>query len=91
MTTLPPLGCLPAAITLFGAGSNECIPRLNQDAVSFNNKLNTTSQGLVNRLPDLKLVVFDIYQPLLDLVTKPSEAWERDLRKFKSRIGIDCI
>ncbi|GLT25783.1 hypothetical protein SLA2020_008920 [Shorea laevis] len=73
VTSLPPTGCLPAAITLFGAGSNECITRLNQDAILFNSKLNSTSQSLVNRFPDLKLVVFDIYQPLLDMITRPAE------------------
>lgn len=73
VTTLPPTGCLPAAITLFGGGGNQCVARLNRDAVSFNNKLNSTSQALVSRLPGLKLVVFDIYQPLLDLITKPAD------------------
>ncbi|PON56138.1 Lipase [Parasponia andersonii] len=72
VTNLPPIGCLPAAITLFGRGSNQCVARLNRDAVSFNNKLNSASESL-RRLPGLKLVVFDIYQPLLDMVTKPSD------------------
>lgn len=72
MTSLPPTGCLPASITLFGAGSNQCVERLNRDAVSFNNKLKTVSQTLRN-LPGLKLVVFDIYQPLLDMITKPAD------------------
>ncbi|KAK9291238.1 hypothetical protein L1049_009426 [Liquidambar formosana] len=81
VTTLPPIGCLPAAITLFGAGSNQCIARLNGDAVLFNNKLNSTSQGLQNRLPDLRLVVFDIYGPLLDLITKPTDSGFFESRK----------
>ncbi|KAI3472001.1 hypothetical protein Pfo_028689 [Paulownia fortunei] len=74
VTTLPPTGCLPAAITLFGSGSNQCVARLNRDAVSFNNKLNTTSQNLKTNLPGLKLVVFDIYHPLLDLIAKPTDS-----------------
>ncbi|KAE8657730.1 GDSL esterase/lipase [Hibiscus syriacus] len=73
VTSLPPTGCLPAAITLFGGGSNGCVARLNQDAIAFNNKLNSTSLSLQNKFPGLKLVVFDIYQPLLDMVTKPSD------------------
>ncbi|KAF3441755.1 hypothetical protein FNV43_RR15670 [Rhamnella rubrinervis] len=72
VTSLPPTGCLPASITLFGAGNNQCVERLNRDAVLFNNKLNTTSQTLRN-LPGLKLVVFDIYQPLLDMITRPTD------------------
>lgn len=73
MSTLPPLGCLPATITIFGSDSNKCVDKINGDAVSFNNKLNATSQSLVNKLSGLNLVVLDIYQPLHDLVTKPSE------------------
>ena len=73
MTSLPPIGCLPGAITLFGFSSNECVASLNSDAISFNEKLNTTSNNLQNMLPGLNLVIFDIYQPLYDLVTKPSE------------------
>ncbi|KAL5709676.1 hypothetical protein ACHQM5_020336 [Ranunculus cassubicifolius] len=72
VTSLPPLGCLPASVTLFGRGSNQCVPRLNQDAMSFNVKLNSATQNLLKRLPGLKMVVFDIYQPLLDLVNTPS-------------------
>ncbi|GKF14046.1 GDSL esterase/lipase-like protein, partial [Tanacetum coccineum] len=73
VTTLPPTGCLPAAITLFGMGSNNCISSLNNDAVVFNKKLNATSSKLIARFPDLKLVVFDVYHPLLDMITKPVE------------------
>lgn len=71
VTGLPPTGCLPAAITLFGFGSNQCVERLNQDAVSFNNKLNSTSRSLRSKLHGLKLVVFDIYHPLLDIIKNP--------------------
>lgn len=73
VTTLPPLGCLPAAITLFGDGGNVCLDKLNIAATSFNNKLNVTSQRLQNRLSGLNLVILDIYQPLYDLVTKPAD------------------
>ncbi|XP_065855486.1 GDSL esterase/lipase At5g03820-like [Euphorbia lathyris] len=74
VTNLPPTGCLPAAITLFGGGgSNQCVERLNNDAISFNAKLKTTSESLKSSLPGLKLVVFDIYQPLMDMVMKPSD------------------
>uniref|UniRef100_A0A2P2L6W3 GDSL esterase/lipase At5g03820 n=1 Tax=Rhizophora mucronata TaxID=61149 RepID=A0A2P2L6W3_RHIMU len=72
VTTLLPTGCLPAAITLFGFRSNQCVNRLNRDAISFNKKLNITSQGLVDKPPGLKIVVFDIYYPLLDMVSKYS-------------------
>ncbi|KAK3226694.1 hypothetical protein Dsin_006556 [Dipteronia sinensis] len=81
VTNLPPTGCLPAAVTLFGGGSNQCVARLNQDAISFNKKLNSTSQSLVNKLPGLKLVVFNIYMPLLDIITTPGESGFFESRK----------
>ncbi|KAH0632474.1 hypothetical protein KY290_035890 [Solanum tuberosum] len=81
VTTLPPAGCLPAAITLFGRGTNECVAKLNKDAISFNKKLNRTSQKLKSKLPGIKLVVFDIYQPLFDLITKPAESGFFESRK----------
>ncbi|KAK3128394.1 hypothetical protein QOZ80_6BG0460950 [Eleusine coracana subsp. coracana] len=72
VTSLPPLGCLPAAITLFGHGSNGCVSRLNSDAQSFNGKMNATVNSLSRRYPDLKIAVFDIYTPLHDLVANPA-------------------
>jgi len=74
VTSLPPLGCLPAAITLFGDGSNVCVARLNKDAVNFNKKLGAAGDALKKAHPGLKLVIFDIYNPLLDLIKKPSNS-----------------
>lgn len=71
VTSLPPLGCLPAAITLFGHGSNGCVQRLNRDSQSFNGKMNATVDSLSRRYSDLKIAVFDIYTPLHDLATNP--------------------
>ncbi|XP_004246904.1 GDSL esterase/lipase At5g03820-like [Solanum lycopersicum] len=81
VTTLPPTGCLPAAVTLFGRGTNECVAKLNKDAISFNKKLNRTSEKLKSKLPGIKLVVFDIYQPLFDLIIKPAESGFFESRK----------
>nr|GEZ23418.1 RNA-directed DNA polymerase, eukaryota, reverse transcriptase zinc-binding domain protein [Tanacetum cinerariifolium] len=73
VTTLPPTGCLPVAITLFGRGRNKCVARLNKDAMAFNKKLNATSQDLIKIFPELRLVVFDIYHPLLNIIRNPVE------------------
>ncbi|RXH83534.1 hypothetical protein DVH24_005787 [Malus domestica] len=88
VTTLPPLGCLPAAITIFGSHSNECVDKVNNVAISFNNKLNATSQSLQNDLSGLKLVVLDIYQPLYDLVTKPAENGFAEARRACCGTGL---
>ncbi|ONK65296.1 uncharacterized protein A4U43_C07F35670 [Asparagus officinalis] len=71
VTSLPPLGCLPAAITIYGFGSNDCVSRLNNDSLNFNKKLEAAGEALKKAHPDLKLVVFDIYNPLLDLIKNP--------------------
>ncbi|CAA6666173.1 unnamed protein product [Spirodela intermedia] len=73
VTSLPPLGCVPASITLFGGGSNECVARLNADAQGFNRKLSAEVRSLSKHLSNLKIAVFDIYKPVFDLVQKPSD------------------
>ncbi|XP_078432808.1 GDSL esterase/lipase At3g53100-like [Wolffia australiana] len=71
--SLPPLGCLPASITLYGpSGSSDCVQRLNEDALTFNRKLSLAARVLRKRLPRLKLVIFDIYKPIMDLIKNPS-------------------
>ncbi|XP_020251263.1 GDSL esterase/lipase APG-like [Asparagus officinalis] len=81
VTTLPPLGCVPASITLFGYGSNECVPRLNVDSQGFNKKLNAAVNSLAKQHPKLKIAVFDIYTPLKDLATDPSKNGFFEARK----------
>ncbi|XP_058743603.1 GDSL esterase/lipase APG-like [Vicia villosa] len=72
VNSLPPLGCLPATRTLFGHHEKGCVERINTDAQGFNKKMNSTASNLQKQLPGLKIVVFDIYKPLYDLVQKPS-------------------
>ncbi|TVU45663.1 hypothetical protein EJB05_05155 [Eragrostis curvula] len=76
VTSLPPMGCLPASVTLFGGGGSNggCVERLNNDSLIFNRKLGAAADAVKRQHPDLKLVVFDIYQPLLDLVSNPTSA-----------------
>ncbi|KAL2485615.1 GDSL-like Lipase/Acylhydrolase superfamily protein [Abeliophyllum distichum] len=88
VTTLPPLGCVPTVITIFGEDSNECVKKVNKAAISFNNKLNETSQKLQSKLSGLNLVVLDIYQPLYDLVTKPSDNGFFESRKACCGTGL---
>uniref|UniRef100_A0A2N9EI90 GDSL esterase/lipase APG n=1 Tax=Fagus sylvatica TaxID=28930 RepID=A0A2N9EI90_FAGSY len=73
VTSLPPLGCLPAAITLFGFHEKGCVSRINTDAQGFNKKINSAAANLQKKLPGLKIVIFDIYKPLNDLIRSPSK------------------
>lgn len=88
VTSLPPLGCVPASITLFGQGSNKCVSRLNGDAQGFNKKINAASNSLVKQYPDLKIAIFDIYKPLLDLCTNPSKNGFSEARKGCCGTGV---
>lgn len=79
VTSLPPMGCLPASLTLFGGGAGGgCVERLNNDSLVFNTKLQVASDAVRKRHSDLKLVVFDIYNPLLNLIRDPTSAGKKD-------------
>ncbi|OEL34351.1 GDSL esterase/lipase APG [Dichanthelium oligosanthes] len=73
VTSMPPLGCLPASIRLYGEGHGVCVARLNRDAETFNGKLNATVKALKGRHADLKIAIFDIYTPLRKLAEAPAE------------------
>lgn len=88
VTSLPPLGCLPASITLFGNGENSCVSRLNGDSQTYNNRLKATVNGLGKRLPGLKIVVFDIYTTLYDFVKHPSDNGFAEARRACCGTGV---
>ncbi|KAL2493206.1 GDSL esterase/lipase APG [Abeliophyllum distichum] len=73
VTSLPPIGCLPATRTLFGFHESGCVSRINTDAQGFNKKINSAATQLQKQLPDLKIAIFDIFKPLYDLVQNPSD------------------
>lgn len=72
VTSLPPLGCLPATRTLFGYHEKGCVSRINTDAQGFNKKINAATKQLEKQLPNLKIAVFDIFKPLYDVIASPS-------------------
>ncbi|KHN32662.1 GDSL esterase/lipase APG [Glycine soja] len=73
VTSFPPLGCLPAARTLFGFHEKGCASRINNDTQGFNKKIKSAAANLQKQLPGLKIVVFDTFKPLYDLVQSPSK------------------
>ncbi|CAA7057709.1 unnamed protein product [Microthlaspi erraticum] len=74
VTSLPPTGCLPAARTLFGFHEKGCVARLNSDAQQFNKKLNSAASKLQKQYSGLKIVVFDIFTPLYELIQSPEKS-----------------
>ncbi|KAJ8755863.1 hypothetical protein K2173_024408 [Erythroxylum novogranatense] len=81
VTSLPPLGCLPATRTLFGFHESGCVSSINSDAQQFNKKISSAAANLQKQLSGLKIVVFDIYKPLLDLVQSPSNQGFAEARR----------
>ncbi|KAL9405577.1 hypothetical protein Peur_002549 [Populus x canadensis] len=71
VTSLPPLGCVPEARNFFGYRGNDCVSWVNTVARQFNKNLNLAADNLRKQLPGLKIVIFDIYKPLEDLVKSP--------------------
>ncbi|XP_020228019.1 GDSL esterase/lipase APG [Cajanus cajan] len=88
VTSLPPLGCLPAARTLFGFHENGCVSRTNNDAQGFNKKLKSAAANLQKQHPGLKIVVFDIFKPLYDLVQSPPKFGFAEARRGCCGTGI---
>lgn len=72
VTSMPPLGCFPAARTLFGDGEGGCVSHINANAEEFNRKINKAAFRLREELPGLKIVIFDIYNALYDIIKSPS-------------------
>ncbi|KAK6924515.1 GDSL lipase/esterase [Dillenia turbinata] len=66
--SLPPIGCVPSQRTIGGGLKRSCAESRNHAAEIFNSKLSLTVDLLNKKLPRAKLVVFDIYNPLLALL-----------------------
>lgn len=73
MTSLPPLGCLPLARTVFGFHEGGCVSRINTVSKGFNKKIKSATSQLQKQFPDLKIAVFDIFKPLYDVISSPSK------------------
>lgn len=69
---LPPIGCVPSQRTIGGGIQRKCSEKANEAAKLFNNKIAAKIDSLNKQLPDLKLVYFDIYYPLLNLILHPA-------------------
>ncbi|KAI4331258.1 hypothetical protein MLD38_029460 [Melastoma candidum] len=73
VTSLPPIGCFPVAITLLGYGQSRCVSQVNADIQGFNKRLNLAAASLRKQLPGVRIVIFDIFTPLYELIKSPSQ------------------
>ena len=65
----PPVGCLPAIITLNSEdpiSGRQCIERLNSISRDYNRLLENNLKGLQRN--DTRVVYADIYTPIIDMV-----------------------
>lgn len=67
----PPLGCLPSSRTLGGGKTRDCANDYNEAAQMFNTKLSAELESLNIQFPDARLLLIDIYNPLLYLIQNP--------------------
>ncbi|KAH9302706.1 hypothetical protein KI387_014289, partial [Taxus chinensis] len=58
---LPPLGCLPAQITLHNPFRNSCYEKLNEVAASFNAKIMNLTQQKNGSIHGLRIDYYDTY------------------------------
>ncbi|CAM8912519.1 unnamed protein product [Rhodiola kirilowii] len=70
----PPLGCLPSQRTLAGLfHGRPCIEQYNQAAQLYNSKLQRVVDSFNKKNSDATAHVFEIYNPILDLVQNPAK------------------
>ncbi|XWS36823.1 hypothetical protein CRYUN_Cryun20dG0118600 [Craigia yunnanensis] len=72
LSGLPPIGCLPVQRSTNFEDLN-CIEERNRVALEFNGKLKTSAAKLNQDLPGLKVFFADVYDLILQLITRPSE------------------
>ncbi|CAM6105011.1 unnamed protein product [Calypogeia fissa] len=83
VASLPAIGCIPAAISLFGDGTDECVSYINEAAVDMNSAIqsiigNFQSSGA---MPGVKFLYVDTYSDLLGASQNPSAYGFEEARK----------
>ncbi|RZC66741.1 hypothetical protein C5167_010440 [Papaver somniferum] len=69
----PPIGCVPSQRTLAGGKERNCAETYNQAAQMFNSKLSSSLDNLnANKFVHGRVVYVDIYNPLQDVINRPS-------------------
>ncbi|CAK7325205.1 unnamed protein product [Dovyalis caffra] len=88
LTGLPPIGCLPASMTVF---QHECVEERNAESRAYNTKL----QSLISRwqaelFKGAKIAYLDAYNPLIDMANNPNKYGFEETRKGCCGTGIYC-
>nr|XP_016503651.1 PREDICTED: GDSL esterase/lipase EXL3-like [Nicotiana tabacum] len=78
---IPPIGYLPSQRTLAGGINRVCVQEYNEAAQLANTKFSITFDSLSKKLPQSRLVLVDIYNPLLDLILNPQKYGFEEVEK----------
>lgn len=70
---LPPLGCVPAQITLHGHGNSTCVKRLNDDATKMNQQIASLIEDMKKQTPGARLILVDIFSPIYNAFQDPQK------------------
>ena len=71
---LPPLGCVPAQITLHGKpGDKTCVKTLNDDASTMNKQIISLIEDMKHQTPGARLVYVDIFGPIYNAFQDPQK------------------
>lgn len=74
VTSLPPMGCLPAAVNHYGGNNyTGCIGKMNRDALGFNTMLRKRISLLRKELRGMRIAMMNIYTPLMELSKNPTK------------------
>ncbi|XP_004289076.1 PREDICTED: LOW QUALITY PROTEIN: GDSL esterase/lipase At3g14820-like [Fragaria vesca subsp. vesca] len=73
VASMPPIGCVPAQITLGGGIERACSEAENQAAMLYNSKLSALVDSLNKRLPEALVIYIDIYNPFLSIIQDPAQ------------------
>ncbi|CAN0918809.1 GDSL esterase/lipase At3g14820 [Linum grandiflorum] len=69
---LPPTGCVPGLRFLDGGLKRVCSESVNRRIRLFNSKLSLAVDKMNEELPGARIVIFDLYNPLLSLIQNPA-------------------
>lgn len=73
----PPIGCLPAQITVFGkTGQEGCLEDMNKVANAYNMDLQSAIPRVQTSLPDVHLLYVDVFSFLYEAFNNPAKYGE---------------
>ncbi|XP_022039405.1 GDSL esterase/lipase At5g42170 [Helianthus annuus] len=69
----PPLGCIPIERTIAGGLHRKCVDKYNKAAQLFNSMLKQEILFLAGRLPETRVAMADLYNPLISIIENPHQ------------------